>query len=239
MSAVAMNGKPTPQRRAFTRDDYERFLPMVRRIAMRLARRVPRHITINDLIGAGWVGLAEALSRSPAEMPQNELEAYASHRVKGAMLDYLRSFEPNAREMRNASRRLARAIASLERQLGRPPDEKEIAKALDMDVEEYRSSLQRLAVAGMAHLEMVEIDHETLDSKQAGPEAEVVKRSLAEAVAAAIPSLPERLQQLLALYYQEDCSLKEVGAVLGVSESRVCQLHTEAIHRLRAAIGRD
>ncbi|MBK7395695.1 MAG: RNA polymerase sigma factor FliA [Myxococcales bacterium] len=239
MSVAALPRPGQQERRAFTRDDYERFLPMVRRIAMRLARRVPRHITINDLIGAGWVGLAEALSRSPATMPQNELEAYASHRVKGAMLDYLRSFEPNAREMRNASRRLARAIAGLEKQFGRPPNETEIAKALDMDVEEYRSCLQRLSIAGMAHLEMVEIDHETLESKTIGPEAEVMKRSLSEAVAEAIPTLPERLQQLLALYYQEECSLKEVGAVLGVSESRVCQLHTEAIHRLRAAIGRD
>ncbi len=234
---VAIASTAKPQRRAFTNDDYHRFLPMVRRIAMRMARRVPSHIAVGDLIGAGWVGLAECMSRASTDMPQDELEAYASYRIKGAMLDYIRSSVPKAREIRNASRRLSRVIATLQAELGRPPEEAEIAKGLGMSLEEYRQNLEHVSVAGMAQLERVDVDYETLEGHAPSPEGEALKSSLVSAVAEAIPSLPARTQQLLVLYYQEDCSLKEIGAIFGVTESRVCQLHSEAIHRLRAAIG--
>ena len=230
---------PVP-RRALSRSDYDRFLPMVRRIAMRVARRVPSYITVGDLMGAGWVGLVEVFSRADPGMPPDELEAYMSHRVRGAMLDHLRSFDPTARQLRNASRRVARAIAVQRQALGRPPEEEEIAGALGLTLEGYRSLRGSVAAAGLARLELVDFDeNDAADEKSLAPDEEAGKRMLGELIASAIEELPERQQQILALYYQEDCTLKEIGAIFGVSESRISQIHTEAMHRLRAAIGQE
>ena len=226
-------------RRVLTHTDYDRFQPMVRRIAMRLARRVPSHITVNDLVGCGWVGLTEAFGRSAVGMPDNELEAYLSYRIKGAMLDYLRSLEPGVREIRNASRRVARAIRKLTDQLGRPPEENEIASGLGLTQDGYRDMLQLIAGAGMARLELLEFDEQFVEHTGEPPDEQAARRILGGAVSDAILLLPARLQQVLALYYQEECTLKEVGAVLGVTESRASQLHSEAMHRLRAAIGKE
>jgi RNA polymerase sigma factor for flagellar operon FliA len=227
-------------KRTLTREDYERFLPLVRRIAMRLARRVPSHISIGDLISSGWVGLVEAFSRSNPDMPNEEFEAYASHRVRGAMLDYLRGLDPATRQARNASRRVSRSISQLTRALGRPPEEEEIADALGLAVDAYRDLLTQIASAGMSRLELVDLDQiDAVPDKSEAPDDRAEQRLLAEHVAGAIERLPLRLQQVLALYYQEDCTLREIGAVLQVSESRVCQLHAEAMHRLRADIGRE
>jgi RNA polymerase sigma factor for flagellar operon FliA len=227
-------------KRSLTREDYDRYLPLVRRIAMRLARRIPSHISVADLISSGWVGLVEAHSRTEVTMPHEEFEAYASHRVRGSMLDYLRGLDPATRQARNASRRVARAIADLTRTLQRPPEEEEIADAMGLDVEDYRDLLTQISSAGMTRLEIVDLDQ--LDSpknRDDAPDNLAAKRLLAQAVAKSIEKLPLRLQQILALYYQEDCTLREIGAVLQVSESRVCQLHAEAMHRLRADLGKE
>ncbi len=232
--------KMNAPKRTLTREDYERFLPLVRRIAMRLARRVPSHISIGDLISSGWVGLVEAFSRSDPAMPNEEFEAYASHRVRGSMLDYLRGLDPATRQARNASRRVTRTITDLTRDLGRPPEEEEIADALGLDLDGYRTLLTQMSSAGMSRLELVDLDQiDAASDKNDGPDELAEQRLLAEHVAGAIERLPLRLQQVLALYYQEDCTLREIGAVLQVSESRVCQLHTEAMHRLRADIGKE
>jgi len=232
--------KMNAPRRTLTREDYERFLPLVRRIAMRLARRVPSHISIGDLISSGWVGLVEAFSRSSEDMPAEEFEAYASHRVRGSMLDYLRGLDPATRQARNASRRVTRTITELTRALGRPPEEEEIADALGLDLDAYRGLLGQISSAGMSRLELVDLDQlDAVTDKNDAPDDLAERHLLAEHVAGAIERLPLRLQQVLALYYQEDCTLREIGAVLQVSESRVCQLHAEAIHRLRADIGKE
>jgi RNA polymerase sigma factor for flagellar operon FliA len=226
-------------RRTLDRGAYERYLPLVRRTAMRLARRVPATITVADLVGYGWVGLMEAYQRSDPKMPHEEFEAYALYRVRGAMLDYLRSLDPATRDLRKASRRVTCAIRDLSGNLGHEPEEAEIAGALNLDVAAYRTLLEKIAAAGMARLELIDVDD--LDVTNAGDsvEDEVGKRQLGEAVAGAIDTLPPKLIQVLALYYQEGCTLKQIGMVLGVTESRVSQLHTEAIHRLRAAVGRE
>jgi len=232
--------KMNAPKRTLTREDYERFLPLVRRIAMRLARRVPSHISIGDLISSGWVGLVEAYSRTGEDMPAEEFEAYASHRVRGAMLDYLRGLDPATRQARNASRRVTRTISDLTRGLGRPPEEEEIADALGLDLDGYRTLLGQISSAGMSRLELVDLDQiDAPTDRSDAPDDLAEQRLLAEHVAGAIERLPLRLQQVLALYYQEDCTLREIGAVLQVSESRVCQLHSEAMHRLRADIGQE
>jgi len=150
--------KMNAPKRTLTREDYERFLPLVRRIAMRLARRVPSHIGIGDLISSGWVGLVEAYSRTAEGMPAEEFEAYASHRVRGAMLDYLRGLDPASRQARNASRKVTRTISELTRALERPPEEEEIADALGLDLDGYRALLGQISSAGMSRLELVDLD---------------------------------------------------------------------------------
>lgn len=226
-------------RRTLNQRDYERFLPLVRRVAMRFARKVPSHITVADLVGYGWVGLMEAYQRSAPGMNHDEFDAYALYRIRGAMLDHLRSLDPASRDVRATSRKVAAAIRTLTQDLGRPPDEEEIARAVEMTVEQYRSALSRIDQAGMARLEMLDFDSTEPRSSDEPVDDEVARKEMRGAVTDAIGSLPERLQQVLALYYQEDCTLREIGAVLGVSESRVSQLHTEAVHRLRAAIGKE
>ncbi|MEO8876700.1 MAG: sigma-70 family RNA polymerase sigma factor, partial [Polyangiaceae bacterium] len=189
------------------------------------------------LVSYGWIGLIEAYRRAQPGMPENEFEAYALYRVKGAMLDYLRGLDPATRSTRKTSRLIARAIATLSQQLGRAPEEEEIATSLQMTMEQYRQSLTDVAAAGMARLELIDIDN--VNPEQSHDNNGDDKRLISSAVVSAIGTLPERLQQLLALYYQEDCTLREIGEVLGITESRVSQLHTEAIHRLRASIGRE
>jgi len=223
--------------RTLSRADYERFLPIVRRIAMRMARRVPKDVTVQDLISYGWVGLLEAYGRAPANIGDEEFEAYASYRIRGAMLDYLRSLDPMARTTRALSRRIARAVADKTRDLGRAPEEEEIAAALDMPVQEYHAALQRVSEAGMARLELVDIDD--IQNQSELPDEQAGKKMLGEAVAHAITKLPPRLQQVLGLYYQDGCTLLQIGQVLGVTEARACQLHSEAMHRIRALIGRE
>lgn len=236
--------QPTPHpqspQRVLTRADYDRFLPLVRRIAMRIARKVPRHISVNDLVGWGWVGLVEAFARTSEGMPPEEFEAYATYRIKGAMLDYLRGSDPNARLIRNTSRRVTRAIARATKALGRAPEEHEVAEAMELSVQEYRDVLAQLAMNGMTRLEVVDVEElGAQDGPENWPDEQAGRKMLADAVADAIRNMPERLQHVLALYYQEGCTLREIGAVLGVSESRVSQLTAEAMHHIRAAIGKE
>ena len=225
--------------RVLSADDYRKYLPIVRRTAMRVARKVPAHITVADLTGYAWVGLVEAFARSTEEMSEDEFEAYALFRIRGAMLDYLRSLDSHSRASRALSRKVTRAIQKVTRTLGRQPEEEEIAAELEMTLLQYRATLASLDRAGMNRLEMIDIDADTMTDGAELPDDSAGRKEIQRAVAEAITQLPERLQQVLALYYTEECTLREIGAVLDVSESRVCQLHTEAVHRLRAAVGKE
>jgi RNA polymerase sigma factor FliA len=215
---------------------YERYLPLVRRIAMRTVRRLPREISLDDILGAGWVGLVEALPRA-AGMPPEEFEAYASYRVRGAVLDYLRSLDPLTRKLRGASRHIEETIRSLTARLGRNPEEAEIAAGLGLEVEPYRALLGQIAESDVVHLEMSELSASR--AQDASPDQIVSQREIVDRVADGISSLPEKQRLVLGLYYQEECTFREIGEVLGVSESRICQIHSEAIHRLRAALGEN
>jgi RNA polymerase sigma factor for flagellar operon FliA len=211
----------------------EDYLPLVRRIAMRLIRSLPSSISLDDIISAGWVGLSESLKRCPPGMSDSDFEAYASYRVRGAILDYLRSLDPLTRKLRGASRKITQAVAEFTREKGRLPEEEEIAGSLGVTLDAYRELLREIGEAGFARLDIEMVEP---SSQEPSPEAMVVKRDLAARVAKAIEDLPERLQLVLGLHYQEDCTLKEIGAVPGVSESRACQLHAEAIQYVRALL---
>jgi len=201
---------------------------------MKTVRSLPASVTLDDLLSAGWIGLAEALQRRTPSMDEEQFEAYASHRVQGAILDYLRSLDPLSRKLRGASRRISEVTAELTARLGRAPDEDEISGELGLTLESYHQLLMQIAEAGLARLELTE-DSGWL-TEQSSPEALATEHELTDRVAAAIDELPERLRTVLGLYYQEDCSFREIGAVLGVTESRACQLHTEAVHRIRGRI---
>lgn len=213
---------------------YERYMPLVRRIAMKALRTLPASVTLDDLLSVGWMGLAEALSRRTPQMDEEQFEAYASHRVRGAILDYLRMLDPLSRKLRGASRRITEATARLTARFGRAPEEEELAAELGLKVPEYHQLLSDISDAGFARLELTELVDLPFDTPS--PELMAARHQMMDLVSRAIQNLPERLQLVLGLYYQEDCSFREIGEVLGVTESRACQLHSEAVHRIRAEL---
>lgn len=233
---VAKAPAPTPSRPPLSRQEYEKYLPMVKRIAMRIARRVPAHITVQDLVNCGWVGLLQAHRRAREGMPEEEFAAYASHRIRGAILDYLRQADPLARGHRATSRKIAETIRALSQTLGRSPDEAEVAAELGIEVEQYRESLQKVSEAGMARLEVVDFD--TVASDEEAADEKLDRTQVVDAVAQCIEKLPERLRLVLGLYYQEGCTLQQIGQILGVTEGRACQIHSQAMHEIRAMMGR-
>jgi RNA polymerase sigma factor FliA len=218
------------------RELYDRYMPLVRRIAMRTSRTLPSSLTFDEILSAGWVGMAEALQRRAGEMEEEHFEAYASYRVRGAILDYLRVLDPLSRKLRGASRRITDSASDLTQRLGRTPNEGEMAGELGLSLPAYQELLTEIADAGFARLGISSIaepaDHEP------SPELQTSRAELVDSIATAIDDLPERLRLVLGLHYQEECSLREIGEVLGVTESRVCQLHAEAVHLIRARLER-
>ncbi|MBZ9556938.1 MULTISPECIES: RNA polymerase sigma factor FliA [Modicisalibacter] len=219
----------------------DQYLPVVRRQALALQVRLPASVDLDDLIQAGMVGLLDALGRYNAAQGAS-LTTYASQRIRGAMIDELRSRDWVPRSVRRHAREIDETIRRLEQQFGRPAEEREIAEALSLDLDDYR---QRLADTNGGHLlgfeEMIEEggEPEGGDGAPQSPFEALAGSEQRERLIAAIEQLPEREKLLLGLYYQEELNLKEIGAVLGVSESRVCQLHSQAVARLRAQLKAD
>ena len=202
---------------------------------MKLLRRLPSHITMDDLISAGWVGMVEALRRRDGFPTEEQFESYAAHRVRGAILDYLRSLDPMTRKMRGASRQLTAAIRALTARMGRSPAEEEIAAELGIDLDNYRVLLHQVTQADPTRVELTD-GFGPRSRSDAAPDFLAHRRQLADRIAGAVDQIPERLRVILSLYYQEECSFREVGEVLGVTEARICQLHAEAIQRIRAIL---
>lgn len=222
---------------ALSPERYARFRPVIRRLAVRLARWVPGDDAVGDLVSVGWLGLLDAQRRAGGALGE-DFDAYARHRVRSAMLDWVRALDAATRELQDASRALTAALQRLRRRLGRAPDEAEIAAALGLTVEGYRAALLRLADAGLTTLEALDFDAAAASLARSDEEpSELPPRpDLREAVAEAIEDLPPRLQHVLALRYQHACTPREVAAVLGIDEARAEQLRCEAVHRLRAAV---
>lgn len=219
-------------------DLLEEYLPLVRRQALSMQVRLPASIELDDLIQAGTVGLLEAMGRFDSSQGAS-FATFASQRIRGAMLDELRSRDWLPRSVRRNARAVDEAVRRLEQKLGRPAEENEIAAELDIALEEYR---QLLSDTNSGHLlpfealmaEGVEpgIEDASIDT----PYRNLVDEEKRQQLVDGIEALPEREKLLMALYYQEDLNLKEIGVVLGVTESRVCQLHSQAVSRLRARL---
>src|SRR4029079_6623157 len=150
------------------REIYEKYLPIVRRIAMRTVRSLPPSVTIDDVISAGWLGMVEALGRRTPDMTDDHFEAFASYRVRGAILDYLGLLDPMSRKLRGAPRKITEIVSSLVGRLGRTPEQDEVAAELGIGLEEYQQLLGEISEAGLARLELSDVSEP--GSMEASPE---------------------------------------------------------------------
>lgn len=209
------------------------FLPMVQRVARKLVRRLPHHIELGDLVSAGVVGLMEAMQRYDPSRA-TVFVRYAEFRVRGAMLDELRRRDLMARDARSEAKQIEQASEALRKTYGRVPEEEQLAHYLGIAVKVLRERLVRLAPVQVMSLE----DYDGGDPRSTGLGAfEIVSdRQEKLQVVQAIALLPKREQQILHLYYREELTLREIGVVLGVSESRVSQMMTKATLQIRGMV---
>ncbi len=217
------------------------FAPLVKRTAYRIASRLPDSIQVDDLISIGTVGLIDAVDKFNPEKGKG-FRAYAELRIKGAILDELRGYDNLSRANRRRANELGQAVQELEHKLGRSPRDEEIAEILDIDMEELHGI--RSATRSLVFLDIDELTYVTEsepDSNSSGHNASLdfepfralSAKTLKENLADCIDRLPEKLKLVLSLYYFSELNYKEIGAVLDLSESRISQLHTKAILKLR------
>ena len=217
-------------------------LPVVRFLARRIHERLPQHVDVEDLVSAGVVGLMDAFVKfDPAKRVQ--FRSYAQFRIRGAILDSLRSLDWSPRELRRKGRAVEEAIRTLTARTGRPPSEPEIATEMGLRLEEYQQLLGDLKglEIGTLHVERnEESGEEELAYVPGRPEEDPLFRclrgELQERLADAIANLPERERIVMTLYYYEEMTMREIGLALGVVESRVSQVHASAVAHLRAAL---
>jgi len=223
----------------------KQYVPLVQRLAHHMIAKLPPNVEVDDLIQVGMIGLAEALSRyEPSQGVQ--FETFATQRIRGAMLDELREGDWLSRGSRKSQKDIEKAVSRLEHRLGRAPVESEIAAELKLPLAEYQSLLGRVRGAQLVYLEDMggngqgEDDdgfldrHAAVADTEADPMSLLKDQRLRTALVAAIDTLPERERFIMGMYYEQDMNLKEIAAVLGVTESRVCQLHSQSIARLRS-----
>lgn len=213
---------------------------LVKRIAYQLAARLPANVELDDLVQAGMIGLLDALNNFD-ETQGAQFETYASQRIRGAMLDELREIDWVPRSVRKNAREIEKAISFLQQQLGGQPTETEIAERLGVPLQEYQEMLTDARGHQLVYYEDFNNEGDdpvelNVSDGRPGPLDAIQDGGMQQALVLAIDDLPEREKMVMAMYYQEDLNLKEVGAVMGVSESRVCQIHTQAIMRLRVKL---
>ena len=217
------------------------YAPLVKRIAHHMMLKLPGSVEVDDLIQAGMMGLLDAASRYD-ELRGAMFETYAAQRIRGAMLDELRGADWLPRSLRRDMRRIETAISHLQQRLGKAPSETEIAKELGVALPEYQQMLQEGRGAQLLYYEDFhgEGDEDFFErfefSSDSNPLELLQDGRFRAALVEAIERLPERERQMMGMHYEQDMNLREIGEVMGVSESRVCQLHSQAVARLRTSM---
>jgi len=219
-------------------------LPQVRYIARRIHDHLPRHVLLDDLVHAGVLGLIDALQKFDAEK-HVQFASYAKFRIRGAILDSLREMDWSPRDLRRKGRRLEEAYNKLRSEIGRNPNEPELAAELGMELRDLQmllGEIDGLEVGSLRILSPRDGKEEDLceylpNETDETPLILCLRSEMKQILANAIEELPQKEQQVLVLYYYQELTMKQVGAVLGVGESRVSQIHSVAVVRLRARLG--
>ena len=222
------------------------YAPLVKYVAGRLGSGLPAHVEEGDLVSYGLLGLIGAIERYDPDRDV-KFETYAIARIKGSIIDELRALDWVPRSVRARARDIERAVAELESKLGRAPNDDEIATKLGLTEDELEDSLTEISRSSIAALDelwtvsaggdQIALIDTIEDTAGPEPQSALAQTELREAMADAIARLPEREKLVVTLYYYEELTLREIGEVLGVTESRVSQLHTKAILRLKARLG--
>lgn len=214
---------------------------LVKRIAYHLVSKMPPHVEVDDLIQAGMIGLLNAAQNFSADKGAN-FETYAGIRIRGAMLDEARKANWTPRSTFKNAKQVAEAIHLIENRTGNDAKAVDVAEALGVSIEEYHRMLESAASSRLMSFEQLAQDPERSrllpESPDDGPEDALEEDQFRDALAEAIETLPEREQLVLSLYYDEELNLREIGEVLEVSESRVCQIHGQAVLRIRSRLKR-
>ena len=222
------------------------YAPLVKFVAGRLGSGLPAHVDESDLVSYGLLGLIGAIERFD---PTREIkfETYAIARIRGAIIDELRALDWVPRSVRSRAREIERAMGELERRLHRAPTDEEIAAKLGITVEDLEGSLMEISRSSIAALDelwtvsaggdQIALIDTIEDTQGPEPQSALAQAEMREALGEAIARLPEREKLVVTLYYYEELTLREIGEVLGVTESRISQLHTKAILRLKARLG--
>ncbi|MDR0577871.1 MAG: RNA polymerase sigma factor FliA [Candidatus Accumulibacter sp.] len=219
----------------------QHFAPLVKRIAYHTMARLPSSVQIDDLVQNGMIGLLDAIDRFEAGMGA-QFETYAAQRVRGAMLDGLRENDWLPRSLRREMRQIELAIARLEQEFGRPPTENELAAALGVSMDEYQRMLldvrghQVISFEDLAHEDGEDFLERHFADDEEDPARILEDETLRKLLVQGVEELPEREKLMMSLYYEQDLTLREIGEVMNVTESRVSQLHSQAVARLRARI---
>lgn len=226
----------------------EEHLPLIRYHANQLIRRVPDSIEMNDLIDSGVLGLLDGASRFDASRG-NQFKTFISYRIRGAMIDYLRAFDWLPRGLRDTSKELQQAMVVLEQQHERPVEEADVASYLGISIGEYRNRLMQVRSLSIVYFDDLPSLHNDddipniIDSISGDPELMpdscLELHDFTQKLARAITSLPQREKVLISLYYYEELNMKEIALILDVTESRVSQLHSQMVLRLRSLLGLD
>jgi RNA polymerase sigma factor for flagellar operon FliA len=225
------------------------YSPLVKYVAGRMASGLPSHVEEADLISYGLIGLISAIERFEPER-QIKFETFAITRIKGSIIDELRSLDWVPRSVRARAREIERANAKLEHELQRAPTDQEMADRLELSLDEFQESLVRISNSSVVALDelwtvsdssgdQVSLLDTIKDEQAADPAREMDATEMKDRLADAIARLPEREKLVVALYYYENLTLREIGEVLGVTESRVSQLHTKAVLRLKSRLQGD
>jgi RNA polymerase sigma factor FliA len=243
---MAAQSAATAAQTALSADEREdrilQHLPLVRGIAHRVRERLPVQVELDDLVHAGVMGLFDAVDRFQPDK-NVVFHLYAKHRIRGAILDSLRQLDWASRDQRKRFKSIDSAVHEQGQKLGRAPNDAEVAAGLGISEAELVRQKRDLQAAGLVAVQPHKVEQyeysmtlDNAESKDELPDGQLARQEMREALNAAIHGLPTRYQKVIAMYYREDCTMKEIGQELGVNESRVSQIHKAALNKLSTAL---